>query len=242
VKDVLDFVRGKTYVQCDKALPAYLVLIPLIYLRFHFPDAWAIAKDVDTYILRCSLAGSFSGSSDGLLDALVTAIRSSERFDCDVLFAIMRTQGRPLEITEDRLWRFGYGTDGVHVLFNLWYQDFEHTPSYEGNLPQIDHIFPQSALRRVKVRNSRTGRDVMRYREEARDQLANCMLLSRDENGAGGKRDLLPSDWFADKDDEYLEKHAIPKDRTMWELQRYEDFIVARKRLIKERFVAILTR
>jgi hypothetical protein len=82
----------------------------------------------------------------------------------------------------------------------------------------------------------------MRYREEARDQLANCMLLSRDENGAGGKRDRMPSEWFADKDDRYLEKHAIPADRTLWELERYDDFIAARKRLIKERFVDILTR
>jgi len=242
IKDVLDFVRGKTYVQCDKALPSYLVLIPLVYLRFHFPDAWSDAKDIDTYILRCSLAGAFSGSSDGLLDALVSALRSAERFDCNALFAIVRTQGRTLEITEDRLWRMGYGTDGIHVLFNLWYRNFQHTPSYEGNLPQIDHIFPQSALRRVKLRNARTGRDVMRYREEARDQLANCMLLSRDENGAGGKRDRMPSDWFADKDDHYLEKHAIPKDRTLWELERYDDFITARKRLIKERFADILTR
>lgn len=242
IKDVLDFVRGKTYVQCDKALPSYLVLIPLIYLRFHFPNAWADAQEVDAYILRCSLAGSFSGSSDGLLDALVNAIRSSARFDCDALFAIIRTQGRTLEITEERLWRMGYGTDGVHVLFNLWYRDFQHTPSYEGNLPQIDHIFPQSALRRVKLRNARTGREVMRYREEARDQLANCMLLSREENGAGGKRDRMPSEWFADKDDRYLEKHAIPADRTLWELERYDDFIAARKRLIKERFADILTR
>ena len=36
VTDVLDFVRGKTFIRCDKALPSYLVLIPLIYLRYHF--------------------------------------------------------------------------------------------------------------------------------------------------------------------------------------------------------------
>ncbi|MFC2031615.1 DUF262 domain-containing protein, partial [Chloroflexota bacterium] len=43
IQDVLDFVRGKTFIQCDKALPTYLVLIPLIYLRYHFGSAWNTA-------------------------------------------------------------------------------------------------------------------------------------------------------------------------------------------------------
>ena len=40
-KDVADFVQGKTFIRCDKALPSYLVLIPLVYLRYHFPAAWS---------------------------------------------------------------------------------------------------------------------------------------------------------------------------------------------------------
>src|ERR1700730_9557618 len=80
-----------------------------------------------------------------------------------------------------------YGSDTTHLLFNLWYRNFNYTPAYENNLPQVDHIFPQSALKKVKIENPRTGRkDIMKYREPERNQLANCMLLSRDENGAGG--------------------------------------------------------
>ena len=52
----------------------------------------------------------------------------------------------------------GYGSETVHLLFNLWYRGFNYTPAYENNLPQVDHIFPQSALRKVKVVNTRTGR------------------------------------------------------------------------------------
>ena len=37
IRDVLDFVRGKTFIQCDKALPTYLVLIPLVYVRYISP-------------------------------------------------------------------------------------------------------------------------------------------------------------------------------------------------------------
>lgn len=39
IKDVSDFVRGSTFIRCDKALPSYLVLIPLVYLRYHFNDS-----------------------------------------------------------------------------------------------------------------------------------------------------------------------------------------------------------
>jgi hypothetical protein len=76
----------------------------------------------------------------------------------------------------------------------------------------------------------------MKYREGDRNQLANCMLLSREENGAGGKSDTPPVEWFAGKDDAYLEKHLIPRDRDLWQLDRYEDFIKARKSLLVEHF------
>ena len=76
----------------------------------------------------------------------------------------------------------------------------------------------------------------MKHRDRARNQLANCMLLTREENGAGGKWDTLPSEWFEDKDEAYLDKHLIPKDPALWELDRFEDFIEARKVLIRNRF------
>jgi hypothetical protein len=41
------------------------------------------------------------------------------------------------------------------------------------------------------------------------------------------------------KDPKYLDKHLIPKDKTLWELDRFEDFIVARKKLLLEHFRAL---
>lgn len=241
IQDVLDFVRGKTFLQCDKAMPTYLVLIPLIYVRYHYPEAWKSAKEVDSYLLRCSLAGAFSGVPDNLIDALVRKFAEHKGFDIDEAFTVIRSQQRSLELTEERFWKMGYGSDTIHLLFNLWYRDFNHTPAYDNNLPQIDHIFPQSFLRRVKLLNPKTGRyDMMKYREADRNQLANCMLLSREENGAGGKGDTLPKIWFADKDPAYLEKHLIPSDPALWEVDRFDDFIVARQDLIRNKFKTLL--
>jgi hypothetical protein len=241
IQDVLDFVRGKTYLQCDKALPTYLVLIPLVYVRYCFPEAWKTAKDVDTYLLRSSLAGAFSGVPDNMIDALVKKFDEIKSFDVEEAFGVIRGQQRSLELTQDKFWQMGYGSETIHLLFNLWYRDFNHTPAYENNLPQVDHVFPKSALRRIRIENPKTGRkDLMKYRDAERNQLANCMLLSREENGAGGKWDTLPDEWFAGKDAAYLEKHLIPADPALWKLDRFEDFITARKALIHDKFKSLL--
>lgn len=237
IQEILDFVRSKTYIQCDKALPSYLVLIPLVYLRYNFPGSWKEAKDVDTYLLRSLLVGAFSGNPDNLLDAMIPKIDELKQFNLAEMNEVIRSKGRILELTEDRLWQMGYGSDTIHLLFNLWYRDFNYTPAYDNNLPQIDHIFPQSLLRKIKDVNPKTGRkDVLKYRETDRNQLANCMLLSREENGAGGKADTPPDQWFAGKSEEYLRKHLIPRNPELWKLERFEDFVEARKQLIHTKF------
>jgi hypothetical protein len=241
-KDVADFVQGSTFIRCDKALPSYLGLIPLIYLRYHFRDAWNTKKDVELYLLRALLAGAFSGTPDQLIDDLVTKLNELKVFDLREIFGVIRSAGRSLELTEDRFWAIGYTSENIHLLFNLWYRDFNYTPAFVGNLPQIDHVFPQSLLKKVKAPNPDTGKlNVMKYREGDRNQLANCMLLTASENGAGGKGDTPPDEWFKDKDAMYLDRHLIPKDPSLWSLDRFEDFIVERKKLIKKKFGYLLS-
>jgi hypothetical protein len=234
ILDVLDFVRGKTFIHCDKAIPSYLALIPLIYARYKFSESWRHARDVDSFLLRSLLAGAFSGTPDQLIDNCVAKIDGLKGFDCDALFGVIREQGRSLELTEDRLWKMGYGSDYVHLLFNLWYRDFNYTPGYVNNLPQVDHVFPKSLLKKVKARNPNTGRmDIVKFREADRDQLANCMLLTAEENGPGGKWDTPAEEWFKGKPAEYLDRHLIPRDPRLWKLENFEEFITERKTLIR---------
>ncbi len=238
IKDVLDYVRGETYIQCGKALPSYLVLIPLVYLRFHHKRAWERASGLVEYVLRTSLTGAFGGNSDSLLDALVNKIRERRAFDLREVFGVIRSQQRSLELTTEKLWAIGCSSDAIHLLFNLWYREVDHAPAFANNLAQIDHIFPQSQLKRIKVENPQTGRmDLQKYRKRARDQLANCMLLTREEHGAGGKGAMTPDEWFAraDNDAAYRRRHCIPDDPELWKVENFERFIVARKRLILEK-------
>ena len=241
LRDVVDFIRGSTFIQCDKAMPSYLTLIPLVYCRYHFADNWKVAKGIDTYLLRTLLCGAFSGSPDALIDDCVDKIKEQRGFDLNQMFDTIRSKGRSLELTEDRLWKMGYSSDSIHLLFNLWYNRFNYEPAYDNNLPQVDHIFPQSILKEIKVASPENGlRNIVKYKKDERNQLANCMLLTREENGPGGKSDILPEVWFSDKKEEYLDMHLIPKNKDLWKIENFEDFIEERKKLIREKFLYLL--
>ncbi|TQE98723.1 MAG: HNH endonuclease, partial [Spiribacter salinus] len=225
----------------DAAIPSYLGLIPLIFFRYHHPKTWSNAKGIDLYVLRTLLAGAFSGTPDTVIDALTRHFSEKGEFNLREVFGIIREQGRSLEFSREYLFGLCYGDKELHLIFNLWYRDFNYQPSYERSLPQVDHIFSQSELRKVKRINPETGvRNLLRYYKEDRDQVANCMLLTAAENGAGGKGDSTPAEWFADKDDDYLDRHLIPKDTSLWELDRYEDFVEERQKLILDKFSDML--
>lgn len=239
ILDVQDFLYGKTFVKCDKALPSYMALIPLIYLRFHYKAAWEAAQNVREYLLRTLLTAAFSGAPDQIIDESVACIERVKSFDINALFDVIRSKGKSLEITEDRLLNSGYGSDTAHLVFNLWY-DFNYAPAWDGNVPHIDHIFPQSRLKKVKVPNEKGHLSLMKYKDAVRNQLANCMLLTADENGFARKSDTPPDVWFADKAAAYLELHLIPKDPALWKMEAFEDFIEARKKLILAKFSGLL--
>ena len=163
-------------------------------------------------------------------------ILDQQEFNIDELFGIIRNNGRSLEINKDTILGQYYGSKGSHLIFNLWYKRFNYSPAYESNLPQVDHIFPQSLLKSVRDVNPGTGYSILRYKKEDRDQIANLMLLTAQENGPGGKSDTPPHIWFEDKPECYLDLHLIPKEKELWKLENYEYFLEERKELICQKF------
>jgi hypothetical protein len=100
----------------------------------------------------------------------------------------------------------------------------------------------------VRDVNGESGkRNILRYRQEQRDQIANCMLLTAEENGFFGKCDATPEKWFSpsrftskNAQEAYLNLHLIPKDPELWRLENFDNFVEARKELIAARFSRIL--
>lgn len=248
IRAVRDLLVSKTYIRSDRAMPSYLALIPLIYYRFHHPAKFAANQDMAAYLLRVLVTGVFGGSPDNLIDKLVRNIQEQQDFVLSEIYGVIRAEGRSLEITPAVIFDQYYGSRTIHLFFNLWYRDFDYSPALDANGPQVDHIFPQSLLKTVKDINPESGkRNILHYRAEHRDQLANCMLLTADENGFSGKCDKPPAEWFARSrfssdatHERYLQMHLIPDNPELWALERYDDFVAARKALIKEKFAYML--
>ncbi len=248
IKAVRDLLVAKTYIRSDRAMPSYLALIPLIYFRFHYPEKFARNQDLPGYLLRVLITGVFGGSPDNLIDKVVRRIEERQDFVLADVYDVIRADGRSLEVTPGVILDQYYGSRTIHLFFNLWYRDFNYAPALSANGPQVDHIFPQSLLKTVKDINPESGkRNILHYRAEHRDQIANCMLLTADENGFSGKCDTPPDQWFdrarfgSDEEHErYLEMHLIPRDESLWNLERYDDFIEARKALIVQKFTYML--
>ncbi len=248
IKAVRDFVVARTFIRSDKAMPSYLALIPLIYYRYHYPEKFAANTGLAEYLLRVLVTGVFGGSPDNLIDKTVRSVQEQNDFVLSEIYGAIQADGRSLEIIPDVIFEQYYGSRSIHLFFNLWYRAFDYSPAFDGNGPQVDHIFPQSLLKTIKDINPETGkRNILHYRQEQRDQIANCMLLTKDENGSTGKFNIPPSKWFArsrfESDEEhhsYLQLHLIPPDPGLWEIDRFEDFIDARKVLIKEKFSYML--
>lgn len=248
IKSVRDFVVSKTYIRSDKAMPSYLALIPLIYFRYHYPARFAANTTAAEYLLRVLVTGVFGGSPDNMIDKVVRCIQEQKDFVLSEVYGVIRAEGRSLEITPSVIFEQYYGSRSIHLFFNLWYRSFDYSPALDSNGPQVDHIFPQSLLKTVKDENPDSGkRNILHYRAEHRDQIANCMLLTADENGFTGKSATPPDVWFSpDRFDSkeahqrYLDLHLIPKNPELWMLDRFDDFVEARKLLIQEKFQFML--
>ena len=242
IRYIRDFLSQKTFPRCDKALPSYLALIPVIYFHYHFPTQWAKAeKDIAQYLLRVLLAGAFSGRPDGLIDKLTRVIRDADGFRLRDVFGAIREDGRGLGVSKSQLFAMGYDSRNIHLLFNLWHPRFDYVPRFDGHLPQVDHIFPRAQLKQVKEVNPDTGRMSLQvYSAGAINQLANCMLLTARENGGGGKSDKPLEQWIRENPSFDLELHCIPTSKRLWKLENYPKFIETRKKLLAERFADLL--
>ena len=217
--DIVSFLKSSTPVGSRKSLVSANSLLPLITMRSGMDISQWNAFDkrqAAEYILRTSLARSFSDGKDDLLDKLAASMCAG--FDVDKVFGVLKAANRNIDFTSEKIWSISY-KESAMVYFALSKVvvgiDFEQMSG-----TNIDHIIPKALLK------SRDLKDV--------NQLANLTVLSEADNKSKGKKTLV--DWLGEFDDATLkahcERHAIPLDKSLWSPERFDDFISARKKLI----------
>ncbi|MFI7534915.1 DUF262 domain-containing protein [Streptosporangium sp. NPDC049376] len=95
---------------------------------------------------------------------------------------------------------------------------------------QVHHIFPKALLYKAK------------YERDQVNAIANFCFLTQDTNLVIGKRD--PQEYFTEAEEKHpgvLASQWIPADPDLWRVERYPDFLAARRELLAQAVQSFLT-
>ena len=224
----VDFVRQNARFQSSDWVPSLNALIPLVAF---FEKHAGVARHVEVGLLRwfylACLRRRFSSSAESRLDQDLTAV-ASEQPVAGLLENLMLSAGK-LEIDPEEFETADWRNPLFPVTYALarrrsaadWFSGVKLGQS--GGQVLSHPIFPKGLLADAGI-----------PRKE-RDEVANLVFLSapppRHVLGAA-PTDVLPE--VASADPERLSAQSIPMDLDLWHVDRYRDFVAARRKLLAE--------
>jgi len=220
-------------------------LVPLIYYLFRRPGLTlrgstpfeaSNASRVRKWIGTALLNGVFGGSSDNLLRDTRTVIKNlnglQSDFPTEQIAEIIQRSGRTAsfdDYTVDNVLSLTYGLRLTFLALTLLYEE-----SGWGTMTfHQDHIFPQSLFRPNSLEAAGLDASQINQYRSKMNRIGNLQLLLAHENTA--KLDKPFEEWIATRDDGFKKRHLIPDVPELWKLERFNDFIVAREKLIAAR-------
>ena len=239
--EVLDYVvnilRTHAYVDHNAEINSVFALIPIIAHVFGKPDG----KLTDTEIKKTikwfyysQLRQRYVSQTQQRLDKDLGIVRNSE-VPFDELLGVIQAE-RSLEVTPDEF----VGRDVRHPLFSLMRWLFKSKDAVclgsgvglrknMGSRYELekDHIFPYSALRDngYPVEN--------RFKYALAQEITNRAILTQTENRS--KSATAAYDYLAAVVARFpvsLDKQCIPDSPELWQLDRFEDFLQARREIL----------
>lgn len=211
----------------------YLHQHPKVSLRGEAAVDVVNARRVRVWLLGALLNRILGGSSDSMLtklrEALQIHFRPNGDFPVAGLDEAVKDAGRLALSSEDaveNVMNIQYGDNTCFLALSLLYDErnwgtIEHS---------IDHLFAQEGFR---------GKVVPDNIKDLRDDFANLALVIGDENS--GKRSRPLHEWLGSRSDEYLKRHHIPADPSLWHMERYEYFVIERRKLLRARIRNVLS-
>lgn len=106
-------------------------------------------------------------------------------------------------------------------------------PDARLSLLHADHIIPQASLTERSLRDQGIPGVKIEAIRQAVNRLGNLQLLMDHDNL--GKSDTDLRSWLITRDQEFLDRHMIPSDQSLWCSSMLLEFIEAREDLIRER-------
>jgi uncharacterized protein with ParB-like and HNH nuclease domain len=215
----------------------YLFRNPGITMRGSTPFEVRNAEQIRRWLIMSLMNGVFGGTSDNMLRDIRTALQpevTSEMgsdFPIDAISETIRKSGRSVgfgDYVMDEALELNYGQRQTFLALSLLYDD-----AAWGTMQfHQDHIFARSLFKPKELVSTDRSGWISR-----KDQLGNLCLLLAQENV--GKQDMPVDKWLESRDASFLKRHLIPDDKSLWKLDRFNDFINAREELIRDRLKAL---
>jgi hypothetical protein len=241
ISKFLDVVAGRLGLDHDRVLMgryAFPVVSRLLHLAGgHFADGAESDRALFWYI-HSALWGRFAGSTETVLNQdYDTATRSGVS---GLISTLERWRGGNLTIDGQDFEGFGRGSRFYPLLYMLTRvhgaRDFgsglplhSHLLGHLASL-QVHHIFPKAVLYAAGYHRSQVN------------AVANFCFLTQETNLAIGKQ--RPADYFREaesKNPGVLASQWIPEDTALWQVERYTDFLGARRQLLADAANTFLT-
>ena len=220
------------------------VLMPaVVYLSRHggtFTDERSLRQFI-RWLYAASSWARYTSQTDQRLDHDVSIVRELSEPWTDLVNAIIDQRGRielsPTDLagrgTQHPFYRMTYvlvKANGAIDWFNGAPLDNPHGKAYGIH---SHHIFPQALL---YTDGGGFSNDNHVHRQLV-NEIANRAFLTGDSNLGLGTR--KPSEYLPEVEAKYpgaLQKQFIPLDHALWEVERYEEFLQRRRRLIATAF------
>lgn len=225
------------------------LLVPLAYFFFKNPHVDTTGSKIGKdnrrrihYWVCSSVLNEKIKQRETVVNKIMKIIREESDSSKDIRFPLeeiskVSSGGYSLKLNENNLKRHfdrsnAKNSTPAYAVLSLMYYSRTTMADYE----HIDHIFPQSKMKR-EVLEEEFGVDaaVAVRMEDHRNNLANLQVLSREDNQR--KADKLPSEWFETRPSEYFDINCIPTDEDLWKVEQFQTFLEKRTAIIIEHII-----
>lgn len=226
----VDLIKDKLFLTSYKTITSNNALIPIIYWIYknNF-KGFGETKNCITneninqiriWLIKALLSGVFGGQSDSILYKCKEIIKNdkSKIFpSIQIETKIKKETKKNMDIDPDFLDNIMYSSADSYLVLSIFYKgSINFNPRMKGNLPEQDHIFPQSILKKSGISDDKIN------------SIYNIRLIGSTENKTKSSNNIIL------KDKNEFKKHMIPDGD--WDVENYDEFIKCRKKLLKSAF------
>lgn len=210
----------------DDLLPSKNALIPLVAMAHRFEKDFRI-QPVLAWLIHATCTSRYARTTDTRLSEDVRIILDGKDFASAIQSAIANLRAPDFAADDNGFFKGNYRDSGVQlILYLLAYANEAHDWSsskdrigfsgaelLRGFNPDWHHIFPRAYLR---------GKSA--YREV--DAPANIVAIRKETNLRIGRK--APMEYMEGISDKLLREQYVPTDRSLFTIERYEEFIARR--------------